>query len=184
MRSSSWQVHGVLFVVSWRRGTQGCERCNCYYQDQEDHSVCRLVPNWVQGQRNLNFVVSVSKFRSHFIQHFCRSLKLPPPPSLPKSHPQFYTARSRNFAKLVVRAGLELGIEGGSTGAFVSRPLFKMFPIQQGPAVRKLIIASEEAFRFCRGKFVKTKRFTSKVIENCRPRIRYRITSSSDGKKI
>ena len=125
MRSSSWQVHGVLFAVSWRRGTQGCERGHRYYQDQEDHSVCRLVPNWIQGQRNLNFVASVSKFGSHFIQHFCRSLKLPPP--LPPKRPsQFYAARTRDFAKLVVRVGLKLGMEGLSPVHSWLVSLFKM----------------------------------------------------------
>ena len=96
----------------------------------------------------------VSKLGSHFIQHFCRSLKLAPPP---QSHPL-------NFIQL------DPGI---SQNWWSERDL--------NSGSRRFHRCIRGSFR---GKFVKTKENTSKVIENCRPRIRYRITSSSDGKKI
>uniref|UniRef100_A0A8D8UAD8 Uncharacterized protein n=1 Tax=Cacopsylla melanoneura TaxID=428564 RepID=A0A8D8UAD8_9HEMI len=45
----SRQVHGLLYVVQRRCCAQGCQRCHCHHQDQENHSVCRLVPHRIQG---------------------------------------------------------------------------------------------------------------------------------------
>ena len=47
MWSTSWQIHGLLSAVPWWCGTQGCECSYCDNQDQENHSVCRLVSNWL-----------------------------------------------------------------------------------------------------------------------------------------
>lgn len=46
------KVHGLLYAVPWGRGAQGRQRCHCLHQDQEEHSVRRLVSNWLQGQKN------------------------------------------------------------------------------------------------------------------------------------
>ena len=56
MWPTSWQIHGLLSAVPWWCGTQGCECSYCDNQDQENHSVCGLVSNWLQGwQSRLNF---------------------------------------------------------------------------------------------------------------------------------
>jgi len=49
VRPSARQVHGVLHAVPRRRGAQGRERRDRHHQDQADHRVRRLVPNWVQS---------------------------------------------------------------------------------------------------------------------------------------
>ena len=49
MWSTSWQIHGLLFAVPWWCGSQRCECSYCDNQDQENHPVCGLVPNWIQG---------------------------------------------------------------------------------------------------------------------------------------
>ena len=46
---TSRQIHGLLSAVPWWCSTQGCECSYCDHQDQENHSVCGLVPNWLQG---------------------------------------------------------------------------------------------------------------------------------------
>ena len=51
---TSWQIHGLLSAVPWWCGTKGCECSYCNNQDQENHSVCGLVPNWLQGYCKLN----------------------------------------------------------------------------------------------------------------------------------
>merc|ERR1712166_864921 len=48
VRSSSRQVHGLLYDVPRRCCAKGCERCHCHHQDQAYHSVRRLVPNRLQ----------------------------------------------------------------------------------------------------------------------------------------
>ena len=45
------KVHGLLSVVPRWCGTKGCERSHCHHQDQENHSICGLVPNWIQGEK-------------------------------------------------------------------------------------------------------------------------------------
>ena len=46
---TSRQIHGLLSAVPWWCSTQGCECSYCDNQDQENHSVCGLVSNWLQG---------------------------------------------------------------------------------------------------------------------------------------
>ena len=53
VRSQAWQVHGLLHVVPWRRGPQGCQRCYRHHQDKENHPVCWLVSHWIQGWNQL-----------------------------------------------------------------------------------------------------------------------------------
>lgn len=54
MRSTSRQVHGLLSVVPRRRGAERCECLYRHYKNQEDDTVCGLVPDWIQGTINMN----------------------------------------------------------------------------------------------------------------------------------
>ena len=49
MRPTSWQVHGLLFIVPRRRGTERCECFYRHYKNQKDDTVCGLVSDWIQG---------------------------------------------------------------------------------------------------------------------------------------
>ena len=45
------QIHGLLSFIPWWCGAQGCECSHCNNQDEENHSVCRLVSHWIQGEK-------------------------------------------------------------------------------------------------------------------------------------
>lgn len=49
LRSAYGKIHGGMFAVQRRRGTQGRERGNCDDKTAETRAICRMVPNGIQG---------------------------------------------------------------------------------------------------------------------------------------
>merc|ERR1712032_1440473 len=45
----AWQVHGLLHALQGRRRPQGRQCSHRHDQNQENNSVRRLVPHWIQG---------------------------------------------------------------------------------------------------------------------------------------
>ncbi len=51
--SQKGQVHGMLLAVPWRCGAQRCQCGDRAHKDKEDHSVCGLVSDRIQGRAEL-----------------------------------------------------------------------------------------------------------------------------------
>merc|ERR1712199_33231 len=57
VRPTSRKVHGLLPHVQRRCCAKGRQRLRCHHQDQENHPIRRLVPNWLQVRYQLPTVV-------------------------------------------------------------------------------------------------------------------------------
>merc|ERR1712117_563729 len=51
------KIHGLLSHVQRRCCSKGCQRRRRHHQDQENHPIRRLVPNWIQVRYQLPTVV-------------------------------------------------------------------------------------------------------------------------------
>ena len=61
MRSTPWQVHGLLSALPRRCCAEGREQCHRDHQDKEVHPVRRLVPDRIQSWHQLPGIIFISE---------------------------------------------------------------------------------------------------------------------------
>ena len=61
--SSPWQVHGLLPDLRRWCSSLRCECCRCNHQDQAHHSICWLLPNWIQVLTTFTFSGEIDMIR-------------------------------------------------------------------------------------------------------------------------